>query len=222
MDRQAQGRTAIDRAVYESYLGHLTSGRRLECRRILVSLIESGTPLRVIYERLFQDSLHEVGASWEAGRVSVATEHLATAITEDLLAVVFPSVIAERPNGRTAIVSCPGSEYHQVGGRIVADTLELAGWDVKFLGANTPESSLVDLVRSRPPDLLALSVSLLAHLAIAERAVSLVREVTPSLPIVVGGQAVRMAGASFAAGVPDVHMLRTLSDLDDWIAARFR
>ena len=36
MDRVPPRVTAIDRAVYESYLDHLMSGRRLECRRILV------------------------------------------------------------------------------------------------------------------------------------------------------------------------------------------
>jgi MerR family transcriptional regulator, light-induced transcriptional regulator len=221
MNRPRPEVTAIDRAVYESYLDHLVAGRRLECRRVLASLLEAGTPLRTIYERLFQDSLYEVGALWESGRASVATEHLATAITEDLLTAVFPSVIPERTNGRSAVVSCVGSEYHQIGGRIVADTLELGGWDVKFLGANTPEQALVDVVRTRPPDFLALSVSLLAHLASAERAIRLIRDVAPALPIVLGGQGATMAGASVAAWAADVHVLTSLSDLDEWIRLRF-
>lgn len=129
------------RAV-EEYLAHLVEGDRRACRDDVQCLLDGGATPRELYEQLFQACLYTVGARWHAGELSVAVEHLATLITEDMLRLVFPRVLEREPNGRRAIVSCAAEEYHQVGGRIVADTLEAAGWAVQFLGANTPADAL--------------------------------------------------------------------------------
>lgn len=216
----AEAAPRIDPAVYAAYVADLVAGRRSACRDTVQSLLGAGTPLTVIYEQLFRDSLYEIGARWEAGELSVATEHLATAITEDLLSVVYPGAAA-RSSSRTAIVSCAAGEFHQVGGRIVADSLELRGWDVAFLGANSPDEQLAALLRAGPPQLVALSVSLVTHLPNAERAIALVRAIAPGVPIVLGGQGAIRGGAALAAAHDDVHVFESLAQLDAWLESRF-
>ncbi len=94
--------------------------------------------LKSLYMDLFQRSLYAVGELWELNKISVAREHLATAITESLLNLVYPRLFENTPTGKKVVVSCAANELHQIGGKIVADFFELNGWESHFLGANTP------------------------------------------------------------------------------------
>jgi hypothetical protein len=46
--------------------------------------------VKSLYKDLFQKSLYRVGEVWEFNRISVAREHLATAITEGFLNLIYP------------------------------------------------------------------------------------------------------------------------------------
>lgn len=52
------------------------------------------------------------------------------------------------------------NEFHELGARMLADMLEAAGWDVIFLGANTPSEELIKLVRKTSPRFLAISLTM--------------------------------------------------------------
>jgi methanogenic corrinoid protein MtbC1 len=86
-------------------------------------------------------------------------------------------------------VACVEAELHDLGARIAADFLEMAGFEVRFLGANVPTAGLVELVHRRPPDLLALSASTTATLAALRRAIVAVRGIAGDrVPVLVGGR----------------------------------
>lgn len=206
----------VDAIEYERYLAALLVGDRAACRTIVDGLLGRGVAVRVLYDDLFKTSLYEVGRRWMSGEVSVTTEHLATAITEDLLARVFPQVLAREPCGRIAVVSCAADEFHQLGGRIVADILELRGWDVRFVGAGTPQADLVALVLERRPDLCAISVTIPAHLDNVRSTVAALRGAGLTLPIVVGGQAITSAPDALRDlhDVHDVHVVASIEELE--------
>lgn len=202
----------IDTAEVAAHVEDLLDGRREGCRARVWRLLEAGTPLRDLYTGLFTASLYQVGERWARGEITVADEHLATALTEDLLSQVFPRTQARPELGLTAVVSCSANEYHQVGGRIVADVLELQGWRVHFLGANLPPQALAGLVAARHPDLVALSVALEANLPGVREAVGAIREVDAAVPVVVGGLA--FASAAARAGVERLPGVRHVASLE--------
>ena len=76
-----------------------------------------------------------------------------------------------------------------MGPRLAADFLEMAGFDVRFLGANVPASHLVHMLQSDPPDVLALSITLPIHLPALRATVQAIRDAKLDVPIVVGGHA---------------------------------
>ncbi|MBL8388736.1 MAG: cobalamin-dependent protein [Hydrogenophaga sp.] len=206
----------IDDQRFHAYLADLVAGRREACIHHVDALLAQGATARELYVDLFQASLYEVGHRWETGEVSVATEHVATAITEELLGRVFPQVARRAPVGHRAVVSCAADEFHQIGGRIVADTLEGMGWDVDFVGAGASMAELVDCVMRAPADLVAVSVSVDAHLARMAQTVRAVRAADPRVPIAVGGRALGHDGAARLAslGLPGVHHVPTLEALE--------
>ena len=206
----------IDAHHLKDYLGDLVAGRRAACAAHVDTLLAQGATPRELYVDLFQASLYEIGRRWQIGEVSVATEHVATAITEELLGQVFPHVARRPPIGHRAVVSCAADEFHQIGGRIVADTLEGMGWDVDFVGAGASIDSLVACVRRAPADLVAISVSVDFHLALMEATVRAVRAADPRVPIAVGGLALSGDGPQriAALGLPGVHHVPTLEALE--------
>ncbi len=201
-------------SVYDRYLASLLEGERTECTSVVEGLRAGEVPLRSLYVDLFQRALYQVGDLWEQNRVSVATEHLATAITERMVALVEPGVFGGEARRRVIVVACVADEYHQLGGRMAADLFELHGWRAYFLGANTPHSSLLDLIEKTKPDLVGLSLSIYFNLPSLLAALDAVRAAHPDLPIIVGGQAFRWGGEESLRRYEGVTLVKTVDDLE--------
>ena len=120
--------------INEKYLNALIAGDRIHCTEIVRDLIKKEIQIPDLYLNLFQRSLYRTGELWEQNRVSVSVEHLATAITERLMALVEPKIFAGGFRRHSVIVACVADEYHQIGARMVADLFELVA-DVEDRGA---------------------------------------------------------------------------------------
>lgn len=210
--------TEIPEPVYAEYFDGLLAGDRRRCAAILTELLEGGLPVRTAYVALFQRSLYQVGVLWATNQISVATEHIATAITEGLLNLSFPYALGAKPVGRTVVATAVSPELHQVGARIVADTFESSGWNSVFVGADTtPPQALVGLVVDTNPTLLALSLTMFFNVPSLERILVGVHASLPQLKIIVGGQGLARLGRDLAARHEQVDYLTGLDELDAFI-----
>lgn len=207
----------IGNEVYSKYFQALLRGDRRECVETVSRLMHDRLDVRTLYLDLFQRSLYEIGDLWEQNRVSVAVEHMATSVTESLFPLVYPTIFSAEHIGRSAVVSCVANEYHQVGGRIVADILELNGWDAYFLGANTPLADTIALVGSKNASLVGLSLSLYANLPALLAAIEGIRERFPTLPVIVGGQAFRFGGGEALSRYEGVTFITSLAGLEAFV-----
>ena len=174
-----------------AYLAALRGGDRRGALAIVDAARAAGLDLATLYLDVFQPSLREIGRLWQDNEISVAEEHLATAITQIAMARLYDGFCSSAPpNGRTLLAACAASERHEVGLRMVCDLLELEGWDARYLGAAVPEDSLVGMVLSHQPDALALSASTAPQLPLLRAMIRAVRvacgAATPF--IIVGGR----------------------------------
>ncbi len=128
----------IGNEEYNSYFNSLIKGDKAGCSAILDTLTGRGVDIVTIYTGLFQKALYQVGEYWEMNRISVATEHMATAITESLMIRLQPQLFSSDRIGKNSVIACVANEHHQVGAKMVADFFEMHGWDGYFVGANTP------------------------------------------------------------------------------------
>lgn len=202
---------------YRVYLQHLLEGNRQACLGIVKELMARDIPLKRIYLELFERSMYQIGEMWETNRISVATEHIATAITENAMSLLYPLIFAAEHCGRKAIVSCVANEYHQIGGKMVADLFEFHGWDGYFLGANTPINDLMRLVVEKQPDLVCLSLTLYSNLPDLLRHIHTLLQNFPRQKILVGGQAFRHGGLDVLESVPQVQFIGSLDELEQII-----
>lgn len=213
--------TSVDQG-YEPFLDALLAGDRARCRSIFQAWLDADLALRVLYQERVQPALYRVGELWEQGHVSVATEHLATAITEGLLGLVYPRLFDRPDVGRSVVVACAANEYHRIGGKMVADLFELRGWRGHFLGANTPQRDLLELIHEKNPDAVVLSLAVHFNLDALVCAADAVRTDFPDVPILVGGQAFRWGGLDRVAAIPRLQYLPSLMELEAWMDAQER
>jgi methanogenic corrinoid protein MtbC1 len=139
--------------------------------------------------------MHEIGVLWEKGALTVADEHLATALTHRVLASLRPLSRAEadridapEARGRAMLAAVQG-EQHALGLRMAADVLEDAGFHTVYLGADVPTDALLQAISSLSPDLLGLGVTMPELAPRLREVAGTVREAHPQLELLIGGQA---------------------------------
>jgi methanogenic corrinoid protein MtbC1 len=162
-----------------------------EARTAALGLLDRGVQPRALYLEVLGPALQEVGSRWQRGLISVAQEHLATAIVCSVMATVAPRLTVAPAIGRRAVLACTDGELHDVGLRMVGDFLEADGWEVLFLGALTPLDALQRLVAETEPDVVGLSTALTTHLASASDSIAAIRQLKAPPFVMVGGRAYR-------------------------------
>lgn len=113
-------------------------------------------PAEVVCLDLIQKGLHEIGAGWYEGRITVQQEHFASALAIRRMEALLSSTPAPTRPGRI-LVSCPPEEEHTFVPLLVSLLLRRRGWDVIYLGANVPLRSLEATLATVHPNLVVLT-----------------------------------------------------------------
>jgi MerR family transcriptional regulator, light-induced transcriptional regulator len=138
----------------------LLNGEYPRCLDIARKAVADPDRLESFYLLIIQPALYEIGMLWERGDISVANEHIASAIVARIMAALRASLpLLPLDKGR-AVVSASSNEFHEIGAWMVSDILEQDGWDVRYVGANIPREDLLDLLCQFRPRFLALSVTM--------------------------------------------------------------
>ena len=160
----------------------------------LAEQVDSRESLEKFLVDVIQPCMYQIGALWEQGKVSVAHEHLASSIASRVMSQLYLHIdptLSDHPSLRKAIITASPNEYHELGAWMISDLLELDGWEVQYLGANTPQEDLLDLLLSFHPQLLAISASMVFNLDKVQNIIDTIR-ITPELKdlkVMVGGAA---------------------------------
>lgn len=177
-------------SLFARYLAAQLAGDRGEAQRIVVDEgLGDGFTVDELQAGVIERAQKEIGRLWEQDRISVAEEHLATAISQVVLSQLFLRGRLAPRNGRKVVVACVQGELHDFPARLVADALERAGFEVKFLGSDVPTESLCALVEKEKPALLALSVTMSFNLDQVAAVTRAVRSGGQRVTIAVGGHA---------------------------------
>lgn len=205
------------RLTKDVFLAAILSAQRQAALNIVEEALKNGTSAVDIYVDVFAAAMHEVGKLWEANKITVAQEHMATAITQYAIASVYPKIVSSEPRRGQMIVTGVCGELHQIGANLVADAMESRGWSVRFLGSNIPHHSIVQAVEESSADVLCISTTIVANLPSASNLIRSVRarlgERAPR--IILGGAAYRIA-PDFAE---DVGSLNFPADLRTAVAS---
>jgi methanogenic corrinoid protein MtbC1 len=143
--------------------------------------------------------MRRVGDEWEAGRLSVAHEHLASGI---VLNVILDAIrgLPTTPTAPRLLVATLSHERHGVGAALAAAVAALEGWAVVHLGVDVPATDIASSAAAAGARAVAMSILHESDRAHVLREVGAVRKGTPpTLPVIVGGAAAVAMGATLAA-----------------------
>lgn len=177
------------------------------CAQLLAASRDAWLP--EVVARIVRPAMRRVGWWWQAGRISVAQEHLATGIAHRAVDNVFTHAPRKPRRPRSALFACVEGNRHALGMRTLADAFEIEGWAAFNLGADVPTASLPGMLRALGPELVGLSVSMTTQLPAARTAVDAIRAQPggAGIRVMLGGlasdslgEAWRWVGADAAAG----------------------
>ncbi len=176
---------------YDSFLEALLQGEDRRAQRIADDYIETKEDFGKFAGRVIQPVMYTIGHLWGQDDITVAEEHRATSITGRVLSSLYAKFLPDNYLHGTAAVSAVANEHHELGARIVADFLEFDGWDVSFLGINTPQEELIEFLQQEKPFLLGLSVCMPYNLNGLQEVIAMLRNIPAleDMKILVGGKA---------------------------------
>ncbi|HLM71738.1 MAG TPA: B12-binding domain-containing protein, partial [Polyangiaceae bacterium] len=76
-------------ALASRYLAAQLASNNRECIRLIDEALAQGASVQEIHLKVIQPCQREIGRLWEQGRISVAQEHLATAISQLAIAHMY-------------------------------------------------------------------------------------------------------------------------------------
>jgi methanogenic corrinoid protein MtbC1 len=175
------------------YLRAILDGDRGAALDAAFSHGKAGHPLVDVYVDVLQEALYEVGRLWETNRITVADEHMATAVTQYVMSRLYQEIPPAGTRRGRAVVTGVQGELHQLGANMVADALDSEGWNVMFLGADVPVEGVVETVARHRPELLGISSTMYFNLPKVVELVEAVRgKLGGSAPrVILGGGAFR-------------------------------
>jgi DNA-binding transcriptional MerR regulator len=146
----------------------------------------AGFALETVLRELILPALKEIGGRWERGELEIGQEHFASNLVRERLLGL--GRFWGRGGGPLAILACAPGERHDIGLIAFGLLLRSHGWQILFLGADTPLSTLGQAIAATAPR-LAVVASMDGSLLESEAGE--LRRLGRSAPLVLAG-----AGAS--------------------------
>jgi MerR family transcriptional regulator, light-induced transcriptional regulator len=133
--------------------------------------------------------LVRVGDEWHMGRMTIAQEHLSSAVVRQVLQGIVgtPDRDEEAPR---VLVATPAGDQHELGALLAAASAYAHGWNVLYLGPNLPAREIADAAVAGGARLVALSLVYCPDAMHTVREIRELRALLPSgIPLLLGGAA---------------------------------
>ena len=137
----------------------LRATRRFDSVELQAVLERAAVTLGVpaFLEEVVSPAIERIGHGWSEGSVSVAQEHMSTAVFRRVLSWLL-GVYEVGGDAKRVVVATPPGQVHELGALLVAVTAAAAGWKVTYLGPDVPAADLASAARETRASLVALSV----------------------------------------------------------------
>lgn len=186
---EGEAALAVERRLYTQAI---LAGERRAALTVTTEALRAGASVPDVYRLVLQPAQYELGRLWESGEITVAKEHMSTAITQYVVAQLYGHLEVPPPVRGNALITGVQGELHQIGANMVADVLEADGWRMRFLGTQMPHGGVLDAIEEHRPKLLGISATVLSSLpAVADLIDAARRGYGSGVAILVGGGAFR-------------------------------
>lgn len=171
------------------YLQPLLAGRRAECFELIQDALTQGKEPEKIAFDVIWPAMAQVDRLFRDDRIDIAINNMACRINRTITDQVQAYLPKTTPHGRRIIIACSDDEREAIGGQMLADLFQAAGWEVYLLSAAIPDDEMLKLVGHLRPEVLMIYGTQPPDVPNVRRFVELIREigVCPSMNIVASG-----------------------------------
>jgi methanogenic corrinoid protein MtbC1 len=181
--------------IANSYLNALLQFDRTRAVNIVLKESSKGTGVKDIYRHIITPAQQEIGRLWQLGKLTVVHEHYCTAATEIVMAELFRHLVPPGPARDLRLMAfCVEGERHCIGVKMLADLMMLEGWQVQYVGQDTPTSSVIRFVCEEKPAIVAVSVTVAKNIKSLESLIQALRAnpACAAAKVMIGGRSASM------------------------------
>lgn len=186
---QGRENQAEDHAAQMVYLTASLAGEKEHALELCTQLLKMGWTTEKIYRQLLLWSQNRIGDLWAMCEVSVAQEHIASMVTQFVMAHMYKAIERPLKTKGTVLIAGVEGELHTLPAHFASDLLEMKGWDVRFCGTHLPNDNIITMIEETGPDVVGLSTTMVFNIPTTVELTEKIRARFSSLPIVLGGRA---------------------------------
>ena len=132
--------------------------------------------LSSFYDKLLKPVMYSIGDLWEQGKLDVATEHVCSNVTNNLIRSINERTDKAKLNFRNKILICtPEGELHNLACNMIESLLLTKGFQIYNISPSVPLDSIIRYVKNVRPDIILISVTLEENISVAERLINEIR-----------------------------------------------
>ena len=177
----------MEKKLKDDFFSSLIKGDKITAAKIFEEFTTT-QELGQFYRKIFIPTMTKIGDLWEAKKLGVAAEHIASNVAQNLIKNISERQKVDGKKG-SVLLTTPSGENHSIGCSVLESFLQNKGFNVYNLAPSTPAQHLVNFMRTSKPDSIVISVTLEENIKSAQRLVKKIREKSKKIPIYVGGQA---------------------------------
>lgn len=178
---------------YNTFLKLVDNEDKDQALSFILDLLNNGESVVSVYQNYLIPVLALYECPVEDQEICIWKEHARTSIIRTILEASYQYIIKtkEKAINKSIITLCPQEEYHEIGAIIVNHYFSLLGFESKYIGANTPNETILSAIKVLKPDYIAISVSNYYNIVVTKRLTNEIRNQYPDVKIIVGGQVFR-------------------------------
>ncbi|UTR11484.1 cobalamin-dependent protein [Evansella sp. LMS18] len=173
-----------------------------------------------LYEDFITPAMYYIGELWEENEITVADEHLATAVCDFALSRTmeqkYRQADEDLPVKKKAMLFSVEGEQHYIGMKMAAALFRDKGWSVRYHGPDLPLDHALAAIKQWKPDVVSLSAALSYRLPAVKEYIAKISNGEYKPLILVGGRMAKKYGLS-SFQKDDVIIIRDLRSLQYWL-----
>ncbi len=202
----------------EKFESFLLEGNEQDALVMIWALNPSIDNILMIYEDILMPTMIDVGTLWEEGKISIALEHFASGVVQKIISMISTIPDTVKKKGYKAVCMSLSAEPHTIGMRMISEYMNLTGVQSFYIGSTVPTDSLIDMLKDKKADILAISATMESHLDNLSNLIKIIRHEKEfkHLKIIVGGQAFASSKLTWEDVGADGYS-RSFEGLHDWL-----
>ncbi len=167
----------------------LTDGNIEECIKIYKSYVEIFN-IADFFDKILRPVMAKIGKDWETGKLTIATEHVASNIAQTLVKIIMEQS-SGTGNKKKVMICVPVGEEHHIGCDVLETYLTIKGFKVFNMGTSIPTESIMEFINMKKPDIVLISITIQDNILAGQRLAKKIRGQS-KIPILVGGYAMQI------------------------------